>query len=285
MDGLTQQVARIVCGDTEEDLEQYVSELEFRSYQDNVNRLHMQGILRCEEDILQEEMVENILSMTESLKGDISQPLQQQLQLARKLESLSKSRDERILNTAKWLLDNKMVLLRMSTWREIVRVGWIVHRYPVLSQVKLGLSEVKTVLPAVQNLFEKKVERNKPLPDNVIRAQQSRCDAPYLRISLEFPNTPPGDGDGLCDLRVTKLHGLFVNDEKVDCFQEIIFFRRVYPSSFRQNEGVPSDLHVIEMRSRLLGYDTQEAPRGPGRRDCNVPQPLWCEGREFLHRC
>ena len=168
-------------------------------------------------------MVENILSMTKSLKGDISQPLLQQLQLARKLESLSKSRDEHILNTAKWLLDNEMVLLRMSTWREIVRVGWIFHRYPVLSQVKLGLSEVKTVLPAVQNLFEKKVERNEPLPDNVIRAQQSRCDAPYLRISLEFPNTPHGDGDGLCDLRVTKLHGLFVNDEKVDCVQEIIF--------------------------------------------------------------
>ena len=67
VDGLMQQVARIVGGDTEEELEQYVSELEFRSYQDNVNCLHVQGVLRCEEDILQDEMV---LSMTESLKGD-----------------------------------------------------------------------------------------------------------------------------------------------------------------------------------------------------------------------
>ena len=36
------------------------------------------------------------------------------------------------------------------------------------------------------------------------------------------------------------------------------------------------------MRSRLLGFDTQEAQRGPRRRDCQVPQPLWCEGRDFL---
>ena len=84
-----------------------------------------------EEDIPQEEMVENIFSMTESLKGAISQPLLQQLQLARQLESLSKSLDEHILNTAKWLVDDEIVLLRMSTWREIVRVGWIVHHYPV----------------------------------------------------------------------------------------------------------------------------------------------------------
>ena len=86
------QVVRIVGGDTEEDLERYVSELEFRSYQDNVNHLHTQGVLRCEEDILQDEMVESIPSMTESLKGDISQPLLQQLQLARQQELEQKSR-------------------------------------------------------------------------------------------------------------------------------------------------------------------------------------------------
>jgi len=26
----------------------------------------------------------------------------------------------------------------------------------------------------------------------------------------------------------------------------------------------------------------QEAQRGPGRRECQLPQPLWCEGRQFL---
>ena len=141
-----------------------------------------------------------------------------------------------------------------------MRLGWIVYHYPVLSQVKLSLTRARSLLPAVQNRFDKKVERNEPLPDNVIRPQQSRYDAPYLRISLQFPNTPPGDGDGLCELRATKLHGLFVNDEKVDSVLEFNIKWRVYPSSFRQIEGVPSNL--IEMQSRLFGYDTQEAPRG-----------------------
>jgi len=36
------------------------------------------------------------------------------------------------------------------------------------------------------------------------------------------------------------------------------------------------------MQSRLLELDTQEAPRGPGRRDCQAPQPLWREERQFL---
>ena len=36
------------------------------------------------------------------------------------------------------------------------------------------------------------------------------------------------------------------------------------------------------MRSRLIGFDTREAPGGPGRRDCEVPQPPWGQGRDFL---
>ena len=278
---LKRRVAQIVGGDTEEDLEQYVSNLKFRSYQDNSNCLHAQSVLRCVEDAPQDEMVRNIVSMTERSKGDISsQPFLQQLQLARQLELLSKRRDEHVLNTTDWLVQEGMVSLKKTALREIVRIGWIVHRYPVLGQAQLSWSEAKIVLPAVQDLFDKKVARNEALPHNVIRSQQSRLDAPYIRISLEFPDTLPGDGDGLCELRVAELHGLFVDQEKVDGDREIDFFRKVYPSSFAQMEGVPSNL--IEMRSRLLGFDTQEAPRGPGRRDCHIPQPLWREGRDFL---
>ena len=110
----------------------------------------------------------------------------------------------------------------MIAWRDIVRLGWIVYRYPILGQVKLSWTEAKIVLPAVQDLFDKKVEKNEPLTDNVITAQQSRCDAPCLCISLEFPDTPPGDGYGLCDLEVTQLHGVFVNDQKVDSVEQSI---------------------------------------------------------------
>ena len=61
----------------------------------------------------------------------------------------------------------------MTALRDIVKIGWIVYRYPVLDQVKLSWSEAKIVLPAVQDLFDKRIERNEALPDNVIRAQQS----------------------------------------------------------------------------------------------------------------
>ena len=281
VDGLLKRgVAKIVGGETEEDLEEYVSNLKFRSYQDNFSHLHAQSILRCVEDAPQDEMIRNIVSMTEKSKGDISQPFLQQLQLARQLESLSKIRDEHVLNTAKWLVDEGTVSLKIAALKEVVRIGWCVYRYPVLGQAQLSWSEAKIVLPAVQDLFDKKVEGNEALPANVVRAQQSRLEAPYLRISLEFPNTPPGDGDGLCDLRVAELHGLFVGEGKVNGAREIDFLRKVYPSSFAQIEGVPVD--QIEMRSRLVGFDTQEAPRAAGRRDCQVPQPLWREGRDFL---
>ena len=153
-------MARIVGGETEDDLERYVSNgtCPFRSYKDYFNSLHTQSVLREEEGIPQQEMIQNIVSTTEKLKGDISQPILQRLQLARQLESLSKLRDQQILNTANWLVDRGMVSLRMTTWREIIRVSWIVHRYPVLGQVQLIWLEAKIVLPAVQDLFDKKVE-------------------------------------------------------------------------------------------------------------------------------
>ena len=71
------------------------------------------------------------------------------------------------------------------------------------------------------------------------------------------------------------MHGFFVDDEKVNSLQEINFFRRVYPSLFGQMEGIPTDF--IEMQSTLFGFNTQEAPRDPRRKDCQAPQPLWDE--------
>ena len=81
---------------------------------------------------------------------------------------------------------------------------------------------------------------------------------------------------------MAELHGLYVGQEKVDGVREINFFRKIYSSLFSQIEGIPLDR--IEMRRRLVRFDTQEAPRGAGRRDCQVPQPLWREGRDFLQR-
>jgi len=60
-----------------------------------------------------------------------------------------------------------------------------------------------------------------------------------------------------------------------------MFYQKIYPGNLAQ-EGVPRE--CIEMRSRLIGFDTQEAPRDPGRRDCNIPQHFWREGRQFLQQ-
>ena len=109
-------------------------------------------------------MIANIVSMAGKSKGDISHSFLQQLQLARQLESLSKIRDEHVLNTAKWLVDTGRVELNMTALRDIVKIGWIVYRYPVLDQVKLSWSEAKIVLPAVQDLSDKRIERNEALP-------------------------------------------------------------------------------------------------------------------------
>ena len=174
------------------------------------------------EDAPQDEMIRNIVSMTKRSKGNIcSQPFLQQLQLARQLELLSKRRDEHVLNTTDWLVHKGMVYPKKMALNQIIRIGWIVR--PVLGQAQLSWSEAKIVLPAVQDLFHKKVERNEALL-HIIRSQESRLDAPYIRISLEFPNTLLRDGDGLCELRVAELRGLFVDQEKVDGVREIDFF-------------------------------------------------------------
>ena len=186
-----------------------------------------------------------------------------------------------MLNTAKWLVDGGRTSLSMSALRDIINTGWAVYRYPVLGQVKLGWVAAKTVIPAAAKLFDKKVEANESLPVNVTRAQQSRCDAPYLQVSLAFPSEAPGDGDGLCSLTVTQIHGLYINDDEVHDLPTEMLYRKIYPNNFIQ-VGEPDE--CVEMRSRLIGFDTQEAPRDPGRRDCNIPQHFWREEGNFHSR-
>ena len=63
--------------------------------------------------------------------------LHQKLQTAKQLEYLSNVRDEHVSNTAKWLVDNSMVSMKLAALRGIIPVRWTVYRYPVLGQVNL----------------------------------------------------------------------------------------------------------------------------------------------------
>ena len=52
--------------------------------------LYMQSVLRCVEGIPQQVMIQNMVSVTEKVKGDISHSFLQQLELGTQLEGLSK---------------------------------------------------------------------------------------------------------------------------------------------------------------------------------------------------
>ena len=149
--------------------------------------------------------------------------LLQKLQIAKQLEYSSNVRDEHVLNTAKWLVDNNKVSMKMAALREVIDVGWAVYHYPVLGQVNLCWASTKLVIPAAADLFDEKNKANKCLPQNVTRAQTSRLEAPCLRMSIEFPQGEPGDSDGLSELRVTNLHGLFIGDDAVPNTSETVF--------------------------------------------------------------
>ncbi len=272
----------IIGGRTDEDLEGYLSSLEFTTFDENLNLTHEPAVLQCQREETEQGMVEQIEMMEDNIVvNGKTHALLQNLQLFKQLECLSKRRGEFILNTATYLLNNGKTSKSETALRNLVRVGWSVYRYPVLGLVKLNWEKAKQVIPAAALLFDKKIEANESLPENVIRAQKSRLDAPFLRVSIEFPDEALGDGDGLPFCRVTELHGLWVLDRNVDMVNAGLY-RKCYPSCFAMCRGTLEDR--IEMRSRLIGYDTQEAPRGPGRRDCDVSQPFWREGREFLQQ-
>ena len=132
-------------------------------------------------------MVSHIESMEHNIaKHGQFHSLLQKLQISKQLEYLSSVRNEHVLNTAKWMTDNGRTSLSMSSLRDIINTGLAVYHYPVLGQVKLGWVVAKTVIPAAVMLFDKKVQANESLPANVITAQQSRHDAAYVRVSLEF---------------------------------------------------------------------------------------------------
>ena len=96
---------------------------------------------------------------------------------------------------------------------------------------------------------------------------------------IDFPQGEPGDGDALSELGVTNLHGLFIGDAAVPNTSKTLSLRHMYPSKFAVFEGRP--VSIIERRSRLIGFDTQEAPRDPCRRDC---QPTLLERRKGVSK-
>lgn len=102
-----------------------------------------------------------------------------------------------------------------------------------------------------------------------------------MRVSISYPVVPVGDGDGLPISRVHKIFGFFENDlPVVDNEVKRILWLQYMPYFGDQDSP---QLEGVELRCRLLGYDTQETPK-PGDVALNVDQRYWKEGKEFLAR-
>jgi hypothetical protein len=79
------------------------------------------------------------------------------------------------------------------------------------------------------------------------------------------------DGDGLPFTPVLRVVGLYENDEAKNDHNLL------HHSHF----GNLADSRGERFRSRLVGFDSQEAPTGDGRVE-DFPQHYWLEGKQFL---
>lgn len=78
-----------------------------------------------------------------------------------------------------------------------------------------------------------------------------------------------------------KIFGFFQNDlPVVDNEVKRILWTQYIP--YFGDQGSPQ-LEGVELRCRLMGFDTQETPK-PGDHALNIDQRFWKEGKEFLTR-
>ena len=90
-----------------DDLEEYISRLEFRSFEENLRCLHSRTVVKPQNDATQAHMVSQIGSMERNIAthGHFYTILQK-LQIPKQLEYLSNAKNEHVLNTAKWMIDD-----------------------------------------------------------------------------------------------------------------------------------------------------------------------------------
>lgn len=126
------------------------------------------------------------------------------------------------------------------------------------------------MIPKCTTAMDAMIEADERFPENILRAQQDRHSI-YLKIAIRYPQDLPSDGDGLGFAEILKVYGVYSNDAVIDD-NELLNHSR-----FRSVHSAVGS----RRRSRLVGFDTQEAPLAGGRID-TVPQPYWIDGRNFL---
>lgn len=264
-----------VGGDSIDDLINFVSSLQFTGFVEHLSWRPSLRLSAYSED--ERMMISNMSSMIGNIKKhDGRFGLRQHLEIAKQIEIISNTHGRHTYCIANDLFGPGKPIpdLSVAYAKEILRVSWAVHRYPVLSRVQLRWVEAIRFLPFISQVLDKLSVENRPFPDNILEAQKGQY-AYYLRISIQFPQRV-GDGDGLPLSDVRAIHGFLDNERDLtDDETADILWEPFKP--FFGLKGSP-DITGKQVRSRIVGYDTQEAPKPQD----TVPQIFWSKGRDFL---
>ena len=218
-------------------------------------------------------MISNTKAMWKNSEAiDERQSFLQHLEMAKQIEIYSK-RTGRHTYDAIYDFCNNGVGLSIQHLRSILRVSWSVYRYPILELVKMPWKVCMKRIPEIASSLDRIIENNGRFPRN-ITATQADLHSLCVRVFLQFPARPLGDGDGLPYTTLLSVHGILQNDVPIDdtddSYQSTDWYRRIEAAV------------GTEVRSRIVGYDTQETPPSNDERAVDIPQPYWQEGRTFL---
>lgn len=111
----------IVGGNTSDHLEEYISTLKFRSFEENLRCLHPHSVVKSQNDVTEADVVSHIESMESNINthGEFHSLLQK-LQMSKQLEYLRSARNEHVLNTEKWLVADGRTSLSMNALRDVI---------------------------------------------------------------------------------------------------------------------------------------------------------------------
>lgn len=273
---LTQRINHLIEKEGAAPLAGLIANPKFRSYREQLNWLPQ--LKTYQEHGSADQMVDRVKLMLQNVECvNNAFGLLQHIEIGRQLHVISERENVHVYSLVKGMCDDgarRVPQLKLTTAQNILRVTWAVYKYPVLSQVQMLWNSAKDLFPTIVEYLDKQDLAFEHLPENILGAQADRASY-YIRVSLTYPTQHLGDGDGLPLLHVHRIHGLYVNEQL--CIDQQL------QATFRQDLGELYDAQrdQTEMRSRILGADTQETPK-TGDEAMGVQQRHWEQGRQVL---
>lgn len=121
---------------TSADFALYVSNLKFRTFIESARCENSLSVRPSISDSTEAAMIENISSMIMHLSDlETYHVFLQNLQIAKQIDVLGRSRNMHCLSVAFDLANNRRIHLSYNYLRELLTLSWAVYRFPVLKQV------------------------------------------------------------------------------------------------------------------------------------------------------